>query len=56
MIYMLQIFDRIFISKSIFTLLTISGIVIFFYVISAISHYIRSQIIISGVKARKTSK
>ena len=47
MLFMLQIFDRIFISKSILTLLTIAGIVVFFYVISAISQYIRSQIIIS---------
>ena len=51
---MLQIFDRIFISKSILTLVTIAGVVIFFYVISAISQFIRSQVIISmGLKLEK---
>ena len=54
MIYMLQIFDRIFISKSILTLVTISGIIILFYVINALSTYIRSQIVISmGLKIEK---
>ena len=51
MIYMLQIFDRIFISESILTLLTISGVVLFFYLISAISDYIRTGIMITvGLK------
>ena len=51
MLYMLQLFDRIFISNSVFTLLTISGIIIFFYLISSLSGYIRSKIIIAlGVK------
>ena len=47
MLFMLQIFDRIFISKSILTLVTIAGIVLFFYIISAISQFIRSQVVIS---------
>ena len=51
MLYMLQIFDRIFISKSVLTLLTVSGIIIYFYIISALSNYIRSQIVIAmGIK------
>ena len=51
MIYMLQIFDRIFISESILTLITISGVVLFFYLISAISDYIRTGIMITvGLK------
>lgn len=54
MLFMLQIFDRIFISKSILTLVTIAGIVIFFYVISAISQFIRSQVVIAmGLKLEK---
>ena len=54
MLYMLQIFDRIFISKSVLTLLTISGIIIFFYLISSLSGYIRSRIIIAlGIKLEK---
>ena len=43
MLYMLQIFDRIFISKSVLTLLTVSGIIIFFYLTSALSSYIRAK-------------
>ena len=51
MLYMLQIFDRIFISKSVLTLLTVSGIIVYFYILSALSGYIRSQIVISmGIK------
>ena len=54
LIYMLQIFDRIFISQSVFTLLTISGIVVFFYIISALSGFIRSKIVISlGARIEK---
>ena len=54
MLYMLQIFDRIFISKSVLTLLTISGIIIFFYLISSLSGYIRSKMIIAlGVQLEK---
>ncbi len=54
MLYMLQIFDRIFISKSVLTLLTISFVIVFFYMISALSSYIRSQITISiGLKLEK---
>ncbi len=47
MLFMLQIFDRIFISKSILTLITIAGIVLFFYVINAISQFVRSQVVIA---------
>ena len=47
MLYMLQIFDRIFISKSVITLLTVSSIILFFYVISALSSYIRSKAMVS---------
>ncbi|MAC66481.1 MAG: hypothetical protein CMK54_00480 [Proteobacteria bacterium] len=51
MLYMLQIFDRIFISKSVLTLVTVSGIIVFFYIISALSSFIRSQIVIAmGIK------
>lgn len=51
MLYMLQIFDRIFISKSVLTLLTVSGIIIYFYILSSLSGYIRTQIVISmGIK------
>ena len=54
MIYMLQIFDRIFISKSVFTLLTISIVILFFYTISAIGNYIRSNIVIGiGIKIER---
>ena len=50
MLYMLQIFDRIFISESVLTLLTISG-VSFFYIISSIGDYIRTGIMVSiGLK------
>ena len=54
MLFMLQIFDRIFISKSILTLVTIAGIVIFFYVISASSQFIRSQVIAMQLKRKKS--
>ena len=47
MLYMLQIFDRIFISKSVITLFTVSSIIVFFYIISALSSYIRSKAIVS---------
>ncbi|MDA9689907.1 ATP-binding cassette domain-containing protein [Betaproteobacteria bacterium] len=51
MLYMLQIFDRIFISESVLTLLTISGVVLFFYIISSIGDYIRTGIMVSiGLK------
>ena len=54
LLYMLQIFDRIFISKSVLTLMTISGIIIFFYIISAISGFIRSKIVIAlGARIEK---
>ena len=54
MLYMLQIFDRIFISKSVLTLLTVSGIIIFFYLTSVSSSYIRAKIIISiGLRLEK---
>ena len=46
MLYMLQIFDRVFISKSVGTLLTISLVVLFFYLISAIGNYIRSNLVL----------
>ena len=55
MLYMLQIFDRIFISKSVLTLMTVSAIVVFFYIISALSGYIRSKIVISlGARIEKS--
>lgn len=54
MIYMLQIFDRIFISKSVVTLMTISLVILFFYTISAIGNYIRSNIVIGmGMKIER---
>ena len=55
LLYMLQIFDRIFISKSVLTLLTVSGIIIFFYVVSALAGFIRSKIVIAlGARIEKT--
>ena len=44
MLYMLQVFDRVFISKSEITLITLSAVVLFFYAISAISNYLRQRI------------
>jgi len=46
-IYMLQIFDRVMISKSEFSLLSISLIVLFLYVIQAASEWFRSHILIA---------
>lgn len=46
-LYMLQVFDRIFLSKSELTLLTLTGITLFLYAIQAISEWYRSGIIIS---------
>ena len=46
MIFMLQIFDRVFISKSMITLVTITGIIIYFYVVTAVSEWLRSKIVI----------
>lgn len=54
MLFMLQIFDRIFISKSLVTLGTIAAITLMFYSISAFSSYLRSKFIISlGLKLEK---
>jgi ATP-binding cassette subfamily C exporter for protease/lipase len=46
-IYMLQIFDRVMISKSEFSLLSISLIVLFLYAIQAASEWFRSHILIA---------
>ena len=43
MLYMLQIFDRVFISQSELTLITIS-LVVLFYFISALSTYLRQRL------------
>ena len=54
MIFMLQIFDRVFISKSMITLATITSIIIYFYVVTAISDWLRSKIVIGlGLKIEK---
>ena len=54
MIFMLQIFDRVFISKSMVTLVTITGIIIYFYVVTAVSEWLRSKIVIAlGLKIEK---
>ena len=34
MIFMLQIFDRVFISKSMFTLVTVTSIIVYFYIVT----------------------
>ncbi len=47
MIFMLQIFDRVFISKSMFTLVTVTSIIVYFYVVTSISEWIRSKIVIA---------
>ena len=47
MIFMLQIFDRVFISKSMFTLVTVTSIIIYFYVVTSVSEWIRSKIVIA---------
>lgn len=46
-IYMLQIFDRVMISKSEFSLLSISLIVLFFYAVQAAAEWFRSHILIA---------
>ena len=53
MIYMLQIFDRIFISKSILLLLTISGYIIFLYYFSLLWVYSVEIVISLGMKIEK---
>lgn len=46
-IYMLQIFDRVMVSKSEFSLLSISLIVLFFYAVQAAAEWFRSHILIA---------
>lgn len=46
-LYMLQVFDRIFLSKSEVTLLTLTGITLFLYGVQAVSEWFRSRIIIA---------
>ncbi len=54
MIFMLQIFDRVFISKSMFTLVTVTSIIIYFYIVTAVSDWLRSRIAIAlGMKIDK---
>ncbi len=47
MIFMLQIFDRVFISKSMVTLVTVTSIIIYFYIVTAVSDWLRSKIVIA---------
>tara|TARA_E500000178_G_scaffold356295_1_gene433059 strand:+ start:36139 stop:37749 length:1611 start_codon:yes stop_codon:yes gene_type:complete len=58
MVYMLQIFDRVFISQNVATLISISMVIIYLYVVTSVSEYIRSQFIIRlGLKIdRKLNK
>ena len=54
MIFMLQIFDRVFISKSMITLVTIISIVLYFYIVTSVSEWLRSKIVIAlGLKIEK---
>lgn len=46
-IYMLQIFDRVMVSKSEFSLLSISIIILFFYAVQAAAEWFRSHILIA---------
>ena len=47
MIFMLQIFDRVFISKSMFTLVTVTSIIVYFYIVTAVCDWLRSKIVIA---------
>jgi ATP-binding cassette subfamily C exporter for protease/lipase len=46
-LYMLQVFDRVLISRSELTLYTLTGFVLFFFVVQAFSEWMRSRLIIS---------
>jgi len=47
-LYMLQVFDRVMISRSEITLLALTGFVLFFYVVQAFCERYRSKLIISS--------
>jgi ATP-binding cassette subfamily C exporter for protease/lipase len=47
-LYMLQIYDRVFKSRSELTLLFITLIVVFFYVVMAIAEWLRSRLLVRG--------
>jgi ATP-binding cassette subfamily C exporter for protease/lipase len=46
-IYMLQIFDRVMLSQSIFSLIVISAMIGFFYLIQGIAEWLRSKLIVT---------
>ena len=50
-LYMLQVYDRVMISQSGFTLVAISLIALFFYVVMAFSEWLRSRLLVrAGVR------
>ena len=50
-LYMLQVYDRVMLSRSDLTLITLSLVALFFYVISAVSEALRSRLLVrAGVK------
>ena len=54
MLYMLQVFDRVMLSKSEITLLVVSPITVYFYVILAVAELIRSRLLLAaGIRLDK---
>lgn len=54
MLYMLQVFDRVMLSKSEITLLVVSLITIFFYLIQAYAEWLRSRLLLAaGIRLDK---
>lgn len=54
-LYMLQLFDRVLMSYSLFTLIALSLVALFFFVVSGFSQWIRSKLLIrTGVKLDKS--
>jgi ATP-binding cassette subfamily C exporter for protease/lipase len=50
-LYMLQVYDRVMISQSGFTLLALSAVALFFYVVMTFSDWMRSRILVrAGVR------
>jgi ATP-binding cassette subfamily C exporter for protease/lipase len=54
MLYMLQVFDRVMLSKSEITLLVVSLITVYFYVIQAVAEWLRSKLLMAaGIRLDK---
>lgn len=50
-LYMLQVYDRVMISQSGFTLVAISAVALFFYIVMAFSEWLRSRLLVrAGVR------